>query len=623
MRRPATIFLLSVFLAGSGGSSAVRALQDTSKGPAAPVRYTLEARLDAVNRLIIGRGRVSWRNASNHPTSELRFQMAWNAWRDSHSSWMRDEMLSGPDVFSERTDADAGFIDLTSLAIHDQAGSDLLAAAHYIAPDDRNGADRTVLAVPLASPVAPGDSIDLDFAWNAHVPRAVDRAGVIGDTFVITHWFPQLGVLRDDGWHCHQFRPGVATSGEFGQYDVALTVPATWVLGATGAEQAPSANADGTATHRYAAEHVQDFAWVTGPDFAVRTDRVNRADGSAIQLRLLLQPEHVDQADRQLAAVRVVIEAYERAIGRFPWPRLTVVDPVTVINPRAQGAGIGAAAYPMLIIGRTRWLTPWTTPVPEAALADEIGREYFSVDVAPDAVAHPWMDRGIAAVAFAHVMPRAFPTRFVTVDRYFGGLVAWPYTDVPWQKSTLAPGARWLDTLVAHVGDDTTTQLLSAYYSRAAGHHADPDTFLTAARAVTDHDIDWLADMLERPDVTVDYAVERVVSTPVDTSSTDTTVVVTRLADGVLPVDVRVSFADGSSVVERWDGQERSRTLTYRRGAPAVAVDVDPAHLLRAEWRRTNNSWVAKPSTAAAADKWSLRWMMWFQHVLMTYAFFA
>jgi len=76
-------------------------------------------------------------------------------------------------------------------------------------------------------------------------------------------------------------------------------------------------------------------------------------------------------------------------------------------------------------------------------------------------------------------------------------------------------------------------------------------------------------------------------------------------------------------LVERWDGKDEARTLNYRRGSPAVAVDIDPDHLLRVERRRTNNSWLAHPSGSRAADKWSLRWMMWFQHMLMTYAFFV
>jgi hypothetical protein len=346
MRRPWTIFLFLLILARGGASSATLARQEDRSDSPDPVHYTLDARLDAVNRLIVGRGWLSWRNPSSHPASELRFQMAWNAWRDGNSSWMRDQRLAGVDPFVGRTDQDAGYIDLTSLVVSGQHNTNLLARARFIAPDDRNGDDRTVLVVPLASPVEPGATIDLEFAWNAHVPRAFDRAGVIADAFVVTNWFPQIGVLEDDGWHCHQLRRGTRAFNEFGRYDVALTVPGTWIIGATGVEGPSSANGDGTVTHRYAAERVQDFAWTTSPDYAERTDRIARASGAAIALRLLLQPEHADQADRQFAAVRTAIEVYERRIGPFPWPQLTIVDPVAVINARAQGGRHSAGRHP-------------------------------------------------------------------------------------------------------------------------------------------------------------------------------------------------------------------------------------------------------------------------------------
>ncbi|MEO8480770.1 MAG: M1 family metallopeptidase [Acidobacteriota bacterium] len=619
MLRPCAIFLLVLVFVSPGAS----ARQLDGAGRPDPVHYTLDARLDAPNRLLTGRGRLSWRNPSNRPATELRFQMAWNAWRDANSSWMRDRRLAGAMALEGRTDEDAGFIDLTTLVVAGPLGADLLAGARFIAPDDRNGDDRTVLAVPLPAPVAAGATIDVEFAWNAHVPRALDRAGVIDRTYMLASWFPQVGVLQDDGWHCHQIHPDSPAFNEFGRYDVALTVPGTWTIGATGIEGAPSTNGDGTTTHRYSAEGVQDFAWTTSPDYVERTDRIPRVGRPDIRLRLLLQPEHVEQGDRQLAAVRAAIQVYERRVGAFPWPQLTIVDPVSVINPRAQGTGIGAAAYPMMIVGNTRWLTPWTSAVPEAALTNQVGREFFAVNAAPDAVDHPWMDAGIAALALARVMPEAFPQRFVRVDRYFGGLITWPHADVPWRAADEAPGARWLSTLAAHVGDETMTRILSAYYAEAVHRHPNPATFLAVARAATNQNLDWFAEAIARPDVRVDYAVGTVLSSPTETGSVDTTVVVERLAEGVLPVEVRVTFADGSDVMERWDGRDPSHMLRYRRGSSAIAVDIDPDYLLRVERRRTNNSWLAQPAGPLAADRWSLRWMTWVQHTLMSYAFFV
>ena len=56
---------------------------------------------------------------------------------------------------------------------------------------------------------------------------------------------------------------------------------------------------------------------------------------------------------------------------------------------------------------------------------------------------------------------------------------------------------------------------------------------------------------------------------------------------------------------------------------PAVSVQVDPERVLLLDTNYTNNSRLMTPATEAAATKWSLRWMVWLQDALMTYAFFV
>jgi hypothetical protein len=103
----------------------------------------------------------------------------------------------------------------------------------------------------------------------------------------------------------------------------------------------------------------------------------------------------------------------------------------------------------------------------------------------------------------------------------------------------------------------------------------------------------------------------------------DSTVVVRRLGSGVFPVDVKVSFADGADVTERWDGEAGWRAFRYRRGARVITVEVDPARVLLLDLNTTNNTWTARPRGADAARHWSLRWLIWLQNVLLTYAFVA
>jgi hypothetical protein len=107
----------------------------------------------------------------------------------------------------------------------------------FIAPDDGNADDRTVLSARLPQPVAPGGSITIELSWTAHVPRTFARTGVIGSYFFIAQWFPKLGVLQDTGWNCHQFHNGTEFFSDYGSYDVRMTVPTGWILGATGVER--------------------------------------------------------------------------------------------------------------------------------------------------------------------------------------------------------------------------------------------------------------------------------------------------------------------------------------------------------------------------------------------------
>ena len=94
---------------------------------------------------------------------------------------------------------------------------DLTKAIRFIAPDDGNADDRTVMAVDLPAAVAPGQAITLDIAWTAKIPRPFARTGVVGNYFFIAQWFPKIGVLDPTGtWNCHQFHVGTEFFSDYG-----------------------------------------------------------------------------------------------------------------------------------------------------------------------------------------------------------------------------------------------------------------------------------------------------------------------------------------------------------------------------------------------------------------------
>jgi Peptidase family M1 domain len=635
--------------------------------------YTLSAALDTAVHTITGSGRLTWRNISHIPATELRFHLYWNAWRNSASSWMREQQLGRNSRLAHRPDGDWASIDLTRLALADGSSpdGDLLARARFIAPDDGNPDDRTVLSVPLDRPIAPGETITAYLGWTARVPRTFARTGVLGDYYFIGQWFPKVGVLEDAGWNCHQFHAATEFFSDFGVYDVTLTVPDGWVVGATGREMPLPGGS--TTSHRFVEEDVHDFAWTTSPDFLDLHEPFEEPGLPAVDIRLLLQPEHADQAGRHFSAARAALKDYGTWFGPYPYGHLTVVDPAPTFDPVSQGESTGGMEYPTLYTAGTRWSAPWRGSQPESVTIHENGHQFWYGIVATNEFENAWMDEGFNTFSTARVMADAFPNRFVAVERYFGGLLAWPYDDVPWSRDidgnrlnayrpvasydapstptwrywpgsasaiTYNKTALWLATLERYLGWPAVQKILAAHFARGAFRHPTPDEFFALASEVAGQDLTWFFDAVHRSSASFDYGVAQITDAPMNPRGLigdsqaarfevggggrlDSTVVVRRFGDGIFPVDVRVTFDDGSVVTEKWDGRDRWKAFSYRRAAPVSTVQVDPDRVLLLDLDYTNNSWTAKPRAAAAAHKWALRWLTWLEDLLLTYASFS
>src|SRR6185312_10539295 len=124
--------------------------------------YAISARLDPASRKITGDELLTWRNTSRTATSTLQFHLYYNAWRNSRSTWIRERARIDPKV-TKRPESDWGWIEVTSLRVIPRGGipADVVSQATFKAPDDGNVDDRTVMEVPLARPVAAGETVNV------------------------------------------------------------------------------------------------------------------------------------------------------------------------------------------------------------------------------------------------------------------------------------------------------------------------------------------------------------------------------------------------------------------------------------------------------------------------------
>jgi hypothetical protein len=615
--------------------------------------YDITVRLDPVRKEIKGRETIRWRNISAATSNELQFHLYWNAWRNDDSTWLRESRLRAQaparprDVV--RRPEETGASDVTSIKVTPAGGvaADLTAAIRYLAPDDGNGADRTVMAVTLPDTVGPAATVQIEIEWTGRIPFAAARTGWIGDYFFFGQWFPKIGVLEDGGWNTHQFHNATEFYADFGVYNVQMTVPGGYTLGATGREMRRVDNADGTTTHSYHADDVADFGWTTSPSFVEERRAFNHPKLPSVEMRLLLRPEHRGQETRQFAAAAAALEYYGQWFGAYPYGNITIVDPADQSNSDGM-------EYPMIFTGRANWLSPASVATPDLTITHETGHQWWYGVVATNEFENGWMDEGFNTWATARVIEETRRSNLMAV-RTFGGFI--PYAlNVPlsrevdgnrmpayrpdaksdaqttptfryWPRSanaiTYAKTALWMHTLERHLGWPTMQKVMATYFDRWKFRHPRPQDFFQVVNEVSGQDLTSFFDQVVRTSNTFDYAVQELKQEPLSQGRTRAVVVAQRLGEATFPVDVVTTFADGQQATEHWDGKDRRVIYAYERPARVTRVEIDPGQVLLLDINRTNNSRTTQPRAAEAARKWSLAWMVWLQELMITSGIFG
>jgi hypothetical protein len=614
---------------------------DTDHTPV--VHYKIEATYDAGARTVSGYEIVRWRNDTEKTAHELWFHLYLNAFANNQSTFMRGTE-DGWLKWAERRPQGWGYTVVSSVRVR---GTERIEGVRFEQPDDGNPYDRTVFRLPLADPVAPGESVVLEIEFISKLPKVFARAGVAGPFAMVAQWYPKLGVFENGQWNCHQYHRTTEFFADFGTYDVTLTLPAEGVVGSTGIVRTERDNGDGTKTLQIVADNVHDFAWAVDPRFQVVEQEVE-----GVPVRLLLQPNHAGQAERHLEALRVAIGGYGERFGTYPYPQLTVVDP---------GAGAGRAGgmeYPMLVTAGTTWWMPEGLRVPELLTVHEFGHQYWYAVVANNEFEEAWLDEGVNTFVESRIMDAnygrgsyldLFGLRVGSVpllrSRYLQELRTDPITRRAWEfldpssynASTYAKTALALETLDRHLGQGRVEEILAAYFQRWRFRHAPGKGLLDALR--TERGVgDYVEAAFEGTGL-LDYAVTEVVSEdtwpltgygidhrgrPQDEALLgDATedryrnvVVVRRLGSVRLPVEVEISFEDRSVVRERWDGADAWQRYEYVGAQQVRWARVDPNGKLVLDANQLNNSRMRESGTRGIV-RFAARWGFWFQNFML------
>ena len=618
--------------------------------------YEIDVSLDPATKRLTGRQTLRWRNTSNDLIPELQFHLYLNGFKNDKSTFMRESGGQLRGEYIDKNDKLAwGSIDLLSTRLtHDNgngSAENLTNKARFIQPDDSNTDDQTVISIPLKTPIRPGETVVIDMVFRAKLPRIFARTGFSRDYFLVGQWFPKIGVYESPGtryqtgprgrWNCHQFHAHSEFYADYGVYDVRITTPQNYVIGATGQLQAETANkARNTKTLRYHAEDVVDFAWTASPHFEVVNDVWQRQSGGKVSIRLLMQPEHRSQADRHLFAVKAALAYFDKVLGRYPFPTLTIVD------PPLHGAGSAGMEYPTFITAGTSWGIPSGIRAPEMVTVHEFGHQYFMQLLASNEFEEAWLDEGFNQYFEGRIMDETYGPKSSQIDLFgfrmgdmensrdsyvrldnpaigpsFGN--TWQLPDGYYGQLTYSKTATWLRTLEGLLGRKTMDEIMRTYFLRWQFRHPNANSFIAIVNEIAPArtrfrygpDMNWFFDQVLYGDKVCDYELVKIRNRK-QGNATRSTIQVMRRGDAQMPVDVLVHFDDGKELMLFWDGKARTQTFTINQKAEVVWATVDPKQKLYIDTNFNNNSLTINPSSAPAA-KFSAKMLFWIQNWLL------
>ena len=211
---------------------------------------------------------------------------------------------------------------------------------------------------------------------------------------------------------------------------------------------------------------------------------------------------------------------------------------------------------------------------------------------------------------------------------------------------TYNKSATFLTTLQRLIGNDAMDETMKTYFERwKFKHPCSRDLIAVVNEVVRKHygdkfgkDMQWYFDQVLYGTDVCDYELSAIINQPVfgkrglyDSAGTKITprekydpaiaqkyecrVLVTRLGEVKMPVDVLVHFKTGEEVREHWAGRDRWKEFKYVGTEKVLWAKVDPDDVLAIDINVNNNS---KTTEALSQPIWkyTVKFLYWVQNVL-------
>ncbi|MFT5602605.1 MAG: hypothetical protein ACI9N1_002864, partial [Flavobacteriales bacterium] len=457
-----------------------------------------------------------------------------------------------------------------------------------------------VMKLTLPNPLLPGGSVIIKTPFRVKVPKGIySRLGHIGESYQVTQWFPKPAVYDENGWHPIPYLSQGEFFSEYGTYDVKITLPKNYVVGATGdliggeaelnflndkvaeteelikaggplmnkaglANLSFPASAIETKTLHYHQENVHDFAWFADKRFHVLKGEVALpVSGRKVTTWAMFTNAEFSLWEKAIEYLNDATFYYSKWTGEYPYNHVTAVD-------GSISAG-GGMEYPnVTVIGSS-----YTDRGLEQVIVHEVGHNWFYGLLGSNERYNAWMDEGLNTFTENRYTETKYageklnigiPNRIlkkIGLDDYGPrGIYDIGYVfnarrnyDQPIQtRSDLFTPMNYgaivygktaigFDLLLAYLGDEMFDNCMHAYFEEWCFKHPNPKDVEEIFERVSGKSLDWLFEDFIKSNEKIDY---KIVKT--NTKDGKSSVVVKNLENIAAPFSLTV--LDKETVVE-------------------------------------------------------------------------
>lgn len=530
-----SLVLIALFLAGTTLRGAEYFQQE--------VNYTIRVALDDNKHLL--RGHISFEYI-NHSPDTLRhiYIHLWpNAYKDNNTALARQLLENGETALYYASEEDKGFIDSLLFSENGRPST-------WEYDQDHNDICRLV----LSSPLAPGARTIISSPFRVKLPSGdISRLGHDEQSYQITQWYPKPAVYDRYGWHPMPYLNQGEFYSEFGSYDVSITLPKNYVVGATGdlvdgdselewlgrkAAQTeliktfeyqegvfPPSDPE-TKTLHYKQKNVHDFAWFADKRYHVLKGQVELPHSKrTVTTWAMFTGRKGHQWKNSTIYLQDAIYYYSLWNGDYPYNQATAVD-----GSLTAGGGM---EYPNVTV-----ISDMPTAFAlEMVIMHEVGHNWFYGILGTNEREHPWMDEGINSFNENRYIETKYPNRSLLgiekADRLLNighlahkaqyemmylaaarkrqdqpiELPASQYTEMNYGSIVYSKTAIVFDYLMAYLGPATMDKCMQAYFEKWKFKHPYPDDLRRVMEEVSGKQLGWFFDGLINTTQRLDYKI--------------------------------------------------------------------------------------------------------------------